>query len=186
MKRIAIISVLLFLIFRSYTHCETIKVPLTFYVTTIDDITLCDSTYIYDRVRVCNTLFDTVEVEFTIDTIRPLPIIDIPTADSRDSLVTFHNDPGVTVFVIGDLHNIDDSGLISGVHWRYRGDLSKSYIILSVHSSPPVLSHEMGHLFSLPHDNGMNIMHPTATLEDRLRFSSDQITLITKYLAGKI
>jgi hypothetical protein len=56
------------------------------------------------------------------------------------------------VYLVRKLADVDVEGeVIRGVHWRYRPDTSKRWIILSSIASSLVLSHEMGHFFGLPH-----------------------------------
>jgi hypothetical protein len=69
----------------------------------------------------------------------------------RDRLVRFHRPREIHVFVVEYLADVDEPGEIRGVHWRYRPDRARRFVIQSALAGELVLSHELGHFFGLPH-----------------------------------
>jgi hypothetical protein len=76
---------------------------------------------------------------------------DIGSRAARDRLVKFHRPKEIHVFVVERLADVDEPGEIRGVHWRYRPDPLRRYVIQSALAGELVLSHELGHFFGLPH-----------------------------------
>jgi hypothetical protein len=68
-------------------------------------------------------------------------------------------DGEVTVLVVPRVRDLDvPSYDLRGVHWRAGG---RRWIFLTARARPPVLAHELGHFFGLPHDPaGGNLMTP--------------------------
>jgi hypothetical protein len=68
-------------------------------------------------------------------------------------------DGAVTVLVMPRVRDLDvPSYDLKGVHWKAA---SRRWIYLTAAARPPVLAHELGHYFGLPHDPaGGNLMTP--------------------------
>jgi hypothetical protein len=68
-------------------------------------------------------------------------------------------DGAVTVLVLARVRDLDVRSYdLMGVHWRAGG---RRWIFLTARARPPVLAHELGHYFGLPHDPaGGNLMTP--------------------------
>ena len=82
--------------------------------------------------------------------------------DARDRLATHvettrGGEPSrIHVFVTSRLSDVDAPGERGGVHWRFRQRRSTHYIILSSHTWPTTLAHELGHYFGNPHSRTPN------------------------------
>jgi len=89
------------------------------------------------------------------------------TAADRSSLAGHvSTDDAVTVLVVPRVRDLDVITYdLMGVHWRYAGRderlRGRRWIFLTARARPPVLAHELGHYFGLPHDPaGGNLMTP--------------------------
>ncbi len=84
----------------------------------------------------------------------------------------------VHLFIAGKVNNVDEPGEIYGVHWRWRKNTSRRWVILSAVSWPMTLAHELGHFFGLPHNDIIgSIMNKAGNdptpISDR-RFTTDE------------
>ena len=108
--------------------------------------------------------------------------------DARDRLATHMEttragEPSrIHVFVTSRLADVDAPGERGGVHWRNRRRRSTHYIILSDHTWPTTLAHELGHYFGNPHSpTPNNIMSYTRDGETPPFFDALQIRRIRTY-----
>jgi hypothetical protein len=115
------------------------------------------------QIAEANARFSVIDVNFEIVSAEMLPASDLEIDDraERDALGDPKFSRGVAhVFVVGRLANVDEPGEIRGVHWRYRKDRARRWVILSKIAGPLVLSHELGHFFGLPHsDYDISVMN---------------------------
>lgn len=111
--------------------------------------------WLYDHIAHANRLFAVISVGFEVASVDTLPaeVGDVQTRKNRDDLGKAVFSKGVVhVFVVERLADVDVAGeVIRGVHWRFRPDTSKRWVILSAIGKPTVLAHELGHFFGLPH-----------------------------------
>ena len=111
--------------------------------------------WLYEHIAHANRLFAVISVGFEVASVDTLPaeVGDVQTRKDRDRLGRDVFSPSVVhVFVVERLADVDVAGeVIRGVHWRYRPDTTKRWIILSSIGKPTVMAHELGHFFGLPH-----------------------------------
>ena len=110
--------------------------------------------WVAEQVSQANRHFAPIGVGFEVIRATALPSTadHIESRSDRDGLgrERFQRGP-VNLFVVGQLDNVDDPGVIRGVHWRLRSDARKRWIIMSQTASSYVFAHELGHFFGLPH-----------------------------------
>ena len=111
--------------------------------------------WFHRQVAHANLLFAAIGVGFEVEQVSPAPAehADCQTREHRDLLGRkAHTRKVIHVFVVRQLHDVDVPGeVIRGVHWRDRADTQRRWVILSSIASQPVLAHELGHFFGLPH-----------------------------------
>lgn len=111
--------------------------------------------WLHDQIAHANRLFAVISVGFEVASSDTLAaeLGDVQTRSDRDQLGRQIFSTGVVhVFVVKRLADVDIAGeVIRGVHWRYRPDVTKRWVILSSISSFTVMAHELGHFFGLPH-----------------------------------
>lgn len=115
------------------------------------------------QIAAANSRFAEIDVNFEVVAADALPAGDLEIDDraERDALGDPRFSRGVAhVFVVGRLANVDEPGEIRGVHWRFRKDRARRWVILSKIAGSLVLSHELGHFFGLPHsDYDISVMN---------------------------
>lgn len=140
-----------------------------------------------------NLLLSPLGVAFQLYSIDFLPknLTHIRNRGDRDRLGARRWQRGfVHVFVGETVKNVDDKGNIYGVHWRWRANKSRRWIILSAESWPMTLVHELGHFFGLAHNDIMgSIMNKTGQdptpIADR-RFTVEELETVKKGLEAKL
>lgn len=123
-----------------------------------------DAAFWAEELRQADLLFAPANVRFVqvgdVRTQDGVGLID--DRDARDRLAQFvemtrAGEPSrIHVFVTDRLADVDAPGERGGVHWRFRRQRNAHYIILSSHTWPTTLAHELGHYFGNPHSRTPN------------------------------
>ena len=129
-------------------------VGIRLHVVIVDGAPVQPAAWIAEQLEEANRHFEPAGVSFELDGVDALPAeyADIETRSDRDLVGRRHYTRGVVhVFLVRSLANVDDPGVIRGVHWRDRKKRSRRWVLLSSIAASMVLAHELGHFFSLPH-----------------------------------
>lgn len=123
-----------------------------------------DAAFWTEEMRQADLLFAPANVRFVqrgeVRTQDGVGLVD--DRDARDRLAQFMEitragEPSaIHVFVTDRLADVDAPGERGGVHWRFRRQRNTHYIILSSHTWPTTLAHELGHYFGNPHSRTPN------------------------------
>ncbi len=123
-----------------------------------------DAAFWAEEMRQADLLFAPANVRFVqsgeVRTEDAVGLVD--DRDARDRLAQFvemtrAGEPSqIHVFVTDRLADVDAPGERGGVHWRFRRQRNTHYIILSSHTWPTTLAHELGHYFGNPHSRTPN------------------------------
>lgn len=161
-------------------HCFGIAV----HVPIVDGKPIATKEWLAAQLSEANRHFAAIDVAWQFVSSGPLPasaarVADVP---ARNSFAPAATGPVMHVFVTGQLDDIDEAGkVIRGVTWRPGG---KAYVILSTVSRGPVLAHELGHVFGLPHSTyAISIMNKTDRKEpplDQRTFHEDEVAIMKK------
>lgn len=162
-------------------------VGLAIYVVVDDGAPVVDASWLAAQLDEANRHFAELEVGFTAAAIRVLPVTaaEVETRAQRDRLGRRRLHRGlVSVFVVRRLANVDAPGDINGVHWRYRANRDRRWIIVSSVAGRWTLAHELGHFFGLPHSTDVgSLMNTTPRTEPPIAtrvFTPDDITALRR------
>jgi len=128
----------------------TVVLPLHVHLTPGTDTV---PSWIEERVERANLIFQPHRIRFAISGSEPLDAVhaDLPDRTARDALERYLRAQRINIFVVDRLADVDIAGRdIRGVHWRYRAERSRHYIILSRLGGAGVLAHELGHFLGNP------------------------------------
>lgn len=137
--------------------------------------------------------YEPLSVSFEVAKIAPLPetFTEIDTRKQRNRLGReAYTEGTLQVYIVKRLANVDDPGDIYGVHWRDRGNMSNTWVILSSVAWKSTLSHEIGHFFELPHSKyDISIMNKTPRADPPAKertFHKKELRKMRKNLAEKL
>ena len=144
------------------------------------------------QVERANHFFAEIGVGLELTAIHPLEEgeVVIETRDDRDLLGHDRWTSGVIhVFIVGQLDNVDEDGVINGVHWRDRADTSHRWIIVSATAWHMTFVHELGHYFGLPHSEyHISMMNKTtrAIAPGDLTFHEDEFARMRRMVERRL
>ncbi len=129
-----------------------------------------------DLLDPANRYFAAAGIAFVASTPRPLPasFAVLETAGERHRLKKYFVPHAINLFLLDEIddpvpseatkkaaawQDLKLSGLLAGAHIEYKGQTPATYIILSRHTEPLTLTHELGHFFGAGHaKDASNIM----------------------------
>ncbi len=146
--------------------CDTARatcIGLRLHVPVNDAGPIAKPEWIERQVATANEHFASLDVAFQIVGVEPLP----PSAErvedreERTSFGRLTKGRVIDVFITGHLDDIDTAGAMAfGVTWWVTGD--KKLVIVSTQAFERTLTHELGHVFGLPHSKyDISIMNKT-------------------------
>jgi hypothetical protein len=138
--------------------------------------------WIDDQLGRAERLFGTHGVHFVEKPRRALAArhAQLETRADRDALAAELVPGVINVFVVGSLRDVDDpSRMRMGVHWRFRKQLAKHYVIVAASAMPTTLAHELGHFFGNGHSKVVNnVMSYERTDDAEVFFDAGQVRKI--------
>lgn len=129
---------------------ETTTFALSFAVAPWKGEPVADRTWVDERVRRANRVFEPANVAFRTSRVAELPgeHARLETRRDRHRLGAHVRDGVIDVFVVERLRDVDDPARFrQGVHWRSRMHPGTHYVVLADHAGPTTLAHELGHFF---------------------------------------
>ena len=111
--------------------------------------------WVAGQLERANALLGPVGLALQLHSVQALPpkFAHVRSRADRDQLGAKRWEKGyINVFVAGIVDDVDEKGQIYGVHWRWRENKSRRWIILSGEAWPMTLAHELGHFFGLAHN----------------------------------
>lgn len=134
-----------------------------------DGTPVVDAEWLKGHIAATHHHFEPISVSFEIASIHALPekYTEIDTRKQRNRLGRKGYAEGtLQIYIVKRLANVDEPGDIWGVHWRDRGEMEHSWVIVSSVAWANTLSHEIGHFLSLPHSEyAISIMNKSARAE---------------------
>ena len=165
---------------------------LELWISLRDGVPVQTTEWVGAQVGRANHFFAEIGVGFELAAIHPLEEgeVVIETRDDRDRLGHDRWTRGVIhVFVVGQLDNVDEEGVINGVHWRDRADTSHRWIIVAATAWHMTFVHELGHYFGLPHsDYHVSMMNKTsrAIAPGELTFHPDEFARMRRMVERRL
>ncbi len=143
-----------------------------------------DAAWLETQVAEANRLMAPADVHFTVRLGPPLPErhARMETRADRDALAALARKPGIRVYVVASLRDVDEPDRMrQGVHWRRRANRAQRCVILSAAAGPSVLAHELGHFFGNPHTQVVdNVMSYEREDPEKMAFDAAQLGRIRR------
>jgi len=162
----------------SRKHCLGIRL----HVAVVDGGPVASADWVARQLQQVNQHFAPLDVGFQVTGVGALPAdaARIEDAKERTQLAPRVAGTVIDVFVTAQLDDIDiKDGVIYGVTWP-KG--TKKYIIISTMAWERTLSHELGHVFGLPHSGyAISIMNKSDRKEPPLEqrtFHADELAVM--------
>lgn len=151
---------------RAAASRATLNVALRFLIARCAGVPVRPEGWVDEHVSAAQSVFAShgVVLEHTLGAFAPSPC-EILTRVDRNRMSRYAGSVNaVDVLVVPRVRDLDvPSYDLMGVHWRAEGRAGRGrrWVFLTARATPPVLAHELGHFFGLPHDpKGGNLMTP--------------------------
>jgi hypothetical protein len=158
-------------------HCLAIQL----HVTVVDGRPIAEAGWLAAQLAEASRQFAALDVGYQVVAIDSLPAsgAHIATRRDRDELATGRLGGGaLPVFIVGQLDNVDEAGVIRGVTWRTRRG-GRKYVLVSTIAPARTLAHELGHVFGLAHSTyPISIMNKTERADpppDQRTFADEEL-----------
>jgi hypothetical protein len=136
------------------------------------------SEFLDDELAGANRRFALLDVGWQVDSIDAVPasFAHVETRAQRDAIAAGRlGGPGVDVFIVDQLDDIDEPGRIYGVTWHH-------YVIVSAEALERTLAHELGHVFGLHHSTYESIMNPDLAPSRERTFAAEEVAAMRRRL----